>query len=528
MPSPQDKTTPPKEAPATKPTAPTQARTTPTPGRAATPLPLVVVPAPSTPTHSHSGNTQEETPSSPHAQDKRVKRTRLENGENVQAETQEHREHDSALEDEDSVMNPRVVKDPNAPPAGIEDDPHSRRTRDEVPAPTIPKSRIAFTDAVFERLYLTLDSLVDSIRDEQKTQICANPDDFMAVFLKTFRFPDTELQDSLDETLAAIIENGSPTEVEAALRAQDNKNPDTMGLQLIMPASRRTGTSRDNFARPWAMFLRGGSKRLRDFLAYQQTFAVNKSLTFSVLRIAAKTPSWVLCNFKGDAVTRDQESTIMATIKQTLWMSDSFRQHATRVLTKIGAPGDINVHTVIATGSFTLTFFDNTDEKGNPATVVQLRGCPVGHTDEEMREFLTIVRTTQYWVEKIILLQRAGEISCQLCKAVTHPTYGCPFFQTEGWFGPIHDGAEKHAARVQQSKEKGAKRATRGGGSSNRGGSNRGGSSRGGPSGRGRGLWCDLTRKTLPHCASNAGGGERDQEPKYTGAVSAAYRKALW
>ncbi|TFY50338.1 hypothetical protein EVJ58_g11090 [Rhodofomes roseus] len=461
---------------------------------------------------------------SPHAQEKRVKRTRNERGETVvQAELQEHREHNSALEDEDLVMNPRLVKtmpkrpnagplvktlypwpDPNNPPTGFEHDPHSHRTRNVTPAPTIPKSRIAFTDAVFERLYLPLDSLVDNIREEQQTQIRANPGEFLAVvpfgagaalfkekprlnnavvgFLKTFRYPDAELKDSLDETLTAIIENGSPTKVEAAHRAKDNKNPDATGLQLVMPASRRTGTSRDKFARPWAMFLRGGSPRLREYLIYQQTFAIDKDLAFNVLKIEAKTPSWVLCNFKGDAVRKDQEEVIMKAIKEKLWMSDDFRHHATKVLTKARVPGDINAHTVYATSSFTLTFFENTDEKGNAATVVQLRGCPVASTDEELKDYHAIVRTTPYWIDNMILLQRAGEVSCQLCKAVTHPTYDCPFPKTEGWFGPKYDGAEKHAARVQKTAARGGKY-----GSQGRGGPSRGSANRGGLAGRGKG-----------------------------------------
>ena len=66
----------------------------------------------------------------------------------------------------------------------------------------------------------------------------------------------------MDEALAAIIEVGSPEQVEASLRVQDAKNPDTLGLQLSMPISNRRATSRDKYASPWALFLRGHSKRL--------------------------------------------------------------------------------------------------------------------------------------------------------------------------------------------------------------------------------------------------------------------------
>lgn len=53
------------------------------------------------------------------------------------------------------------------------------------------------------------------------------------------------------------------------------------------------------------------------------------------------------------------------------------------------------------------------------------------------------------------LLKLAGKISCQLCKAETHPTYDCPFPKTEGWLGPQNDGATKHTEKVQKLVAKG-------------------------------------------------------------------------
>ncbi|EPS96359.1 hypothetical protein FOMPIDRAFT_1053294 [Fomitopsis schrenkii] len=430
--------------------------------------------------------------------DHRAKRSRLVHGERIdQADKEPPREHPFNVEEQDSVMNPRETRglpkratmvpleknaypwpDPLALPDNTIGDPHSRLTRDEEPAPAIPKSRVAFTDAIFQRLHIPLDTLVAGLREQQAVEVKNAPENFLALipygaghalyndhpklgrevlaFLKTLRFADTEARDTADEALQAIIEAGTPTQVEAALRAQDDRNPDTEGVQIIMPTSSRKGGTRDRYALPWAMFLRGGSERLWTYLLYQQTFAVRKDLAFSVLKIEAEATSWVLCNFKGEAVDRGNENAIMSTIKRTLWKDDAFRQHVTRVLTKQGVPGDINDHAVHATRTFTLTFFDNTDAKGQPATVVQLRGQPIATTEEELGEYLSIIRLTQFWVNMVLLL-RAGSVTCQLCKAVTHPAYDCPFFKTEGWFGPQHDGAEKHADLVKKTKAKNGK-----------------------------------------------------------------------
>ncbi|KAH9916363.1 uncharacterized protein B0H18DRAFT_1124276 [Fomitopsis serialis] len=281
---------------------------------------------------------------------------------------------------------------PLAPPKGVDEDPHRKRTRDVEPSTATPTTRVAYTDAVYDRLYIPLDKLIANVCDEQAKVIKEAPDEFLAVllygggaslfreqprinrdvlsFMKTLRFedeaPDADMD---DETLAAIIETGTPEQVEAALRAQDDKNPDTKGLKVVMPIKNGPGNARDRYSKPWAMFLTGGSPRLREFLLYQQTFAISEKLAFSVTKIEATPPSWVICNFAGDCVDQDNEDAILKRIKTTLWSHDDFRKHVDRILTKAGAPGTVNDHVVHATDTFTITFFANTDELGHPATV---------------------------------------------------------------------------------------------------------------------------------------------------------------
>lgn len=448
--------------------------------------------------------------------EKTTKRARTTEG--MRAARTEHeptREHESTPAENDSVMNPRDIRalpkrippaapkdeyqwpNPLLPPSDTQDDPHAKRTRDLDPPPPLPKSRVAYTDAIYDRICIPLDTLVEKLRAEQRDGLLAAPEDYLAVvpfgagsnffrnnpyvqkellaFLKTFRYSDTASLESEDQTLQAIIDEGTPEQVEAALLAQDERNPDTKNLQVIMPAAASKSTNpKDKFGLPWALWLAGASPRFRQALLHQGTFSVRENLTFTVMELDASVFSWVLANFKGDAVSRANANAILSVIKRTLWLNNSFRTYVHRIFTRQGVKGDINEHAVRATDSFTLTFFDNTDDFGQPATVAQLRGRPVGDTKSERREYANIIRLDHYWVGLVPLIL-AGAISCQLCKAETHPTYECPFPKTEGWFGPANNGTEKHAAKVQKTLAKGKKRD---------GDNSRGGAKKGGPSQR--------------------------------------------
>lgn len=444
--------------------------------------------------------------------EKATKRARTTEGmRTARMEKEPTREHDSTPTDDDSVMNPRDIRalpkrallalpkeeyqwpDPLLPPSDTQDDPHAKRTRDQDPAPLLPKSRVAFTDAIYDRVFIPLDTLVEKLRVEQREGVLSAPQDYLAIvpfgagsaffrdnpyvqksvlaFLKTFRYSDTEAVEREDQTLQAIINEGTPEQVEAALLAQDDRNPDTKNLQVILPAAAtKASTSKDKFGLPWALWLAGCPPRLREALLHQGTFSVSEKLTFTVLELTPNVFSWVLANFKGDAVTRANANAILSTIKRSLWLNNSFRSYVHRIFTRQGVKGDINDHAVRATNSFTLTFFDNTDDFGQPATVAQLRGRPVGDTKAERREYANIIRLDHYWVGLMPLIL-AGAIACQLCKAETHPSYDCPFPKTEGWFGPANNGAEKHATKVQKTLAKGKKREGEGG----RNGAKRGG-----------------------------------------------------
>ena len=441
-----------------------------------------------------AATTKDSTPDEPATSadmQKTTKRARTTEGKRAARTEQEPtREHESVLTENDSVMNPRDVRalpkrppaavskdeypwpDPLLPPTDTEDDPHAKRTRDR-PLPTPhPRSRVAYTDAVYDRICIPLDKLVEKLRIEQREGLLAAPEDFLAVvpygagsvffrnnpyiqktlmaFLKTFRCGDDTGTESDSQMLQAIIDEGTPEQIEAALLAQDERNPELKNLQVIMPVpSSKTTNLKDKFSLPWAIWLAGCPPWLRRLLLYQGTFSVSKELTFSVTELDASIFSWVLGNYKGDAIKRDNADAILAMIKRALWRNDMFRAHVNRVFTKRGVRGDINEHAVLATNSFTLSFFDNTDSLGYPATVAQLRGRPVGDNNAERREYGQIVRSTQFWIGLNPLIL-AGVISCQMCKAETHPTYECSFCKTEGWFGSTYDGAERHAARVQK------------------------------------------------------------------------------
>ena len=231
----------------------------------------------------------------------------------------------------------------------------------------------------------------------------------------------------------------------------------TNNLRLIAQSKSRQSrtkvapsSSKSKFARPWAMFMVGGTPELIAYLIWYQTFAISKGLTFSVLKLEDDAQSWVLCNFTGDCVDPKNADEIMTVIKRTLWLDDAFRAYVFTALTHMGVPGNINDHAVYATETFTLTFFNNTDQYGQPATVVQLRGRPIPNSKGDCSDYVAFFRKIRFWVD-MDLLKLAGKVVCQLCKAEIHPTYDCTFPQTEGWLGPENDGPAKHAEKVHTS-----------------------------------------------------------------------------
>ena len=196
------------------------------------------------------------------------------------------------------------------------------------------------------RICIPLDKLVEKLREEQCEGLQAAPEDYLAVvpygagsaffhnnpyihrtlaaFLKTFHHGDPTSTEREYQMLQAIIEDGMPEHVEAAFLAQDERNLEMKNLQVIMPVpSSRTTNLRDKFGLPWAMWLAGCPLWLQDLLLYQGTFSVSKELTFSVTRLDATVVSWVLANFKGGAIRRDNADAIMTTIKRALLYTKS-------------------------------------------------------------------------------------------------------------------------------------------------------------------------------------------------------------
>lgn len=366
------------------------------------------------------------TPSPPHAdegspdQEKTTKRACTAGGGSAaRKETEPPREHSSTIEENDQVMAPHEVRglpkcapaatnekgsynwpDPLAPPKDIDEDPHRKQSRKGVPPPKTPTSRVTYTDATFQCVYVSKDVLLGGLAQHQMDWINKDPLNVLAIlphsagaatlrdqpklnrlvleFMKTFRFADNSQPSTTnDEALDTIIETGTPNQIAAALLALDNKNPHTKDVQIFMPVPANGKTfSRDKFAKLWALLMVGGTADLMAFLLWQQTFTVSKTLTFNILKLEDSAPSWVLCNYSGDCVDPVNADVIMTTIKCTLWLDDAFRAYVFTTLHHMGLLGNINNYVVHATESLTLTFFDNTDDFCQLATVVQLRGCP--------------------------------------------------------------------------------------------------------------------------------------------------------
>lgn len=275
-------------------------------------------------------------------------------------------------------------------------------------------------------------------------------------FLRTFRYKDSASStETAVEGLIDAADTMTPGELAKALKDRDAKNPNTIGMRILMPECKGPGNAKDKYGKPWVMFLIGGSDHFRDFLCWQHIFTVDKTLTFSVMRIEPAQQSWVIVNLSGDGILCEFEDDLMRYLKKALWLDEDFRFSVDKLLTKAGVPGSVNDHVVYATNTFTLSFFDNTDCRGRPTPIAQLRGRPLTVNEKEHRDYLGVIRSMRLWFN-MAQVSLTGTISCEMCKADTHPAYSCPFHLTKGWYGPDHKGMEFHAKHVEKAVAKAA------------------------------------------------------------------------
>ncbi|KAG6893241.1 hypothetical protein C0992_010763, partial [Termitomyces sp. T32_za158] len=112
-------------------------------------------------------------------------------------------------------------------------------------------------------------------------------------------------------------------------------------LEVSKPVWRNKPSNKKDFETPWTLVMSGASQELKDFLIWQQTFAVSKELTFTVIPFDMTLRSWVITNISGGAVKPGEGPKMVAlgSLKKALWENQRFRAIANRILADQGVQG---------------------------------------------------------------------------------------------------------------------------------------------------------------------------------------------
>ncbi|KAF8059883.1 hypothetical protein FPV67DRAFT_1674377 [Lyophyllum atratum] len=232
-----------------------------------------------------------------------------------------------------------------------------------------------------------------------------------------------------------------------------------------------------DFERPWAMVLEGASDELKEFLIWQQTFAVSRDLAFSVVPFDKDLKSWVIMNISGDVVQPGEAAMHKALggIKKVLWHDLRFRAIADKFC---------------ATKPFNLTYIESDNAQGTHAPIWQLTGRPLSSNPDVQEAFLNNVRNHRYWVGIHMLVIDQRLVNCVWCKSDTHPAHACPFPKVNDWLSPASTAASKALAQIDGSSARG-----RGRGRGRGNGRGRGGRGNPGRGGAGQDGWKTVTHR---------------------------------
>jgi hypothetical protein len=190
------------------------------------------------------------------------------------------------------------------------------------------------------------------------------------------------------------------------------------------------------FDPPWIYILEGGSPNLRQFLLWQQTFALNPKLAFTIIPFDTTSRSWVIANITGDVVTNELKtiSRALGVIKNTLYNDQEYRNITYQCIAIEGAPNPIEC-ALQSTLTFELHFVAN-QLKGDAAPMWILTGKPITLDESLHQKYLQIIRRTTFFVGMHKLEIEKRWLDCVWCKADTHPSHQCNLPETDGWLGP--------------------------------------------------------------------------------------------
>ncbi|THU90596.1 hypothetical protein K435DRAFT_675830, partial [Dendrothele bispora CBS 962.96] len=303
-----------------------------------------------------------------------------------------------------------------------------------------------YTDARFPRAFIPYHILTANMREAEN--INANPDAYLAIV----PFDAGTSYRRQNPTLPALI-----TEFFKSFQYTDMEDITVVWSEPLQQPN-LTARSRKDFGNPWPLIVTGFPESLKKELLYQQTYAVNKTLAFNVMKFDKTEPfSWVLANFVGpqgtDGPIRNTEACkngALATIKEYLWNHPPFRNLTHRILG--GKEEEVTTETVyhrtvIATASFSIEYIQTTTPHIPGTAMLQLRGCPITENRKDHEEWVRMIWDGEYPINGGLsrLTSRRTRFGCVHCKAATHPAHACPFPRTPGWYGPELESEQEQA-----------------------------------------------------------------------------------
>ncbi|KAH8085438.1 hypothetical protein BXZ70DRAFT_910407 [Cristinia sonorae] len=357
--------------------------------------------------------------------------------------------------------------DPNEPPTEAETNPHNQKSRRHgTPIVTPSNARTTFSDTTYPRITRNVRESKRTARPSQLYRLEPGPDG-------SKKHPNAHVQ--LAEFFRSLqVEEETATETQIMVYPPEAR---------IDRSGKPFTATKQIYAKPWSLVLTGASPNLRKSLVWNQIFALNEDMVFSVVEFDDSMRSWVIANIAADPafgfIRPGREKELLAEVKQKLWPDNWFRQFVDATLGKEGIHGTACDKVVAVTRTLTIEYIRVLKDEDSPTkeyAVAQLWGKPITQDMDDHMVWISqvrrIIKTCRFNALARFEVIRVFK-ACDACKAETHPLDTCPFLRLQHWYGP---SLEKFKAKEKlllenpkKANENTPKRGGRGGGRGGRG-----------------------------------------------------------
>jgi hypothetical protein len=226
-----------------------------------------------------------------------------------------------------------------------------------------------------------------NVADTQHQEVLANPNNYLVIVPHhggAKLFSDTI---GFTSTLKSFIET-----IDVRLRIEDPRA--IKDIMVIPPIPLRTPSKKSIYTSLNIAFIRNTSPNLRDFMLYQQTFAVNPSLVFSVVPIIPDFRSWVVMTIQSTSIRQDEDVilTHLVEIKAHLATDPGFQEIVDHIYQKKDEGGSTNERILDAMSTFDITYFPLHDDQGRLDPVYVLSAKPIATDDEDHEKWIQAIR----------------------------------------------------------------------------------------------------------------------------------------